>query len=144
MNERFRSSSPLGFPDLLPQDFSRLPDSFRLLPYRTKGTRPSADICHFYLDDYRFEATWNRPGPGYRHVERYWGTHTPDFSLYPEWPAVAQQWNTYRTRWLGRFWQERGLRVIPTVNWSDNDSLEWCFTGIPLGQILSIGHPEIR
>jgi len=65
---------------------------------------------------------------------------TPDFSLYLQWPTVVNQWNTYRSRWLGRWWHSQGLRVIPTVNWADEVSLD----GIPPGQIVTIGVPDIR
>ena len=140
----FPSSNPHEFPDLLPQDFNRLPAGNLLMPYRTKRPRPGADLCHFYLDDYRFEVVWSRPKKGLVHVQRYWAALTPDFSLYPQWPAVVQQWNTYRSRWLGRWWQEQGVRVVPTLNWSDEDSLEWCFLGIPRGQVVSLGVPDLR
>lgn len=139
------SDSPHGIPSLQPQRFD-LPADFRLLPYRSRLDRldPNRDLCHFYLDDYRFESTWTRLDVGARHVAGYFATLTPDFSLYPDWPIAAQLWNTYRSRWLGRFWQEGGLRVIPTVNWSDWRSFAFCFEGIPLGQLLSIGTADCR
>ncbi|MGP9507995.1 MULTISPECIES: hypothetical protein [unclassified Halomonas] len=51
----FSSASPLGIPDILPQDFTDLPPAFRLLPYRSKRSFELRDVCHFYLEDYRFE-----------------------------------------------------------------------------------------
>jgi hypothetical protein len=142
--EVFPSTSPLGIPDLLPQGFVSLPDDFRLQPYRTKRVDDSCDICHFYLDDYRFETTWNKPNAAMIHLHRYWAVMTSDFSLYPQWPTVVNQWNTYRSRWLGRWWQSQGLRVIPTVNWSDAASHAYCFDGISPGQIVTIGVPDTR
>src|SRR5690554_1233719 len=142
--EVFPSTSPLGIPDLVPQDFTALPDDLRLQPYRTKRVDERRDLCHFYLDDYRFETTWNKPNAALIHLRRYWAVMTPDFSLYPQWPAVVNQWNTYRSRWLGRWWQSQGLRVIPTVNWADTASHAYCFDGIPPGQIVSIGVPDTR
>lgn len=142
--EVFPSASRLGIPDLLPQTFTDLPPQFRLLPYRSKRSFDARDLCHFYLDDYRFETTWNRPNAAVNHLRRYWAALTPDFSLYPQWPAVVNQWNTYRSRWLGRWWQSQGLRVIPTVNWSDQESFAYCFDGIPPDQIISIGVPDTR
>jgi hypothetical protein len=68
----------------------------------------------------------------------------PDFSLYPDWPIAAQLWNTYRSRWLGRYWQQGGLPVIPTVNWSDQRSFPFCVDGIETGQLLSIGTADCR
>ncbi|MGM1051830.1 MAG: DUF4417 domain-containing protein [Pseudomonadota bacterium] len=142
--EVFASASPLGIPDLLPQDFTTLPDDFRIQPYRTKRVDERRDLCHFYLDDYRFETTWNKPNAALIHLRRYWAVMTPDFSLYPQWPVVVNQWNTYRSRWLGRWWQRQELRVIPTVNWSDEASHAYCFDGIPPGQIVTIGVPDTR
>ncbi|MFO8045934.1 MAG: DUF4417 domain-containing protein [Halomonas sp.] len=115
-----------------------------LQPYHTKHVDDSRDLCHFYLDDYRFETTWNKLNAALIHLRRYWAVMTPDFSLYPQWPAVVNQWNTYRSRWLGRWWQRQGLRVIPTVNWSDEASHAYCFDGIPPGQIVTIGVPDAR
>ncbi len=139
------SESRFGIPDLLPQVFA-LPANVCLRPYRSRRDRldRQRDCCHFYLDDYRFESAWTQPDIGARHVAGYFATCTPDFSLYPDWPIAAQLWNTYRSRWLGRYWQEGGLRVIPTVNWSDRRSFAFCFDGIESGQILSISTADCR
>lgn len=139
----FSSSSPTGIPDLMPQRFD-LPEHFRFRPYRSRRPRQDRDICHFYLDDYRFEACWNRPDPGWRHVSSYYATCSPDFSLYPDWPMPVQLWNTYRSRWIARYWQEQGIRVIPTVNWSDKASFEFCFGGIPLDEVVTISVADLR
>jgi hypothetical protein len=40
---------------------------------------------------------------------------TPDFSIYRDWPPVANQWNVYRSRWCGRLWQEAGFEVISSL-----------------------------
>lgn len=144
---------PLGFPDLLPQTFTvhDLPDT--LLSYRSErktwtpgheDARMSKAICHFFLDDYRFESVWTQLHNGMRRVERYWGALTPDFSLYANWPTVCQQWNHYRQQWLGCYWQEHGIPVIPTVNWSTPDSFYWCFSGIPQQQIVALSVPDLR
>lgn len=69
--EIFPGASPLGIPDLLPQDFAERPPAFRLLPYRSKRSVELRDVCHFYLDDYRFETTWNRLNAAVNHLLRY-------------------------------------------------------------------------
>ena len=114
------------------------------MPYRTRRPRPDSDICHCYLDDYRFESAWHRPIEGAGHAARYYAACTPDFSLYPTWPTAVQIWNTYRSRWVGRWWQAQGLRVIPTVNWSDEQSFGFCFDGIPRYQILTLAVADLR
>lgn len=139
------SYSTFGIPLLLRQDFE-LPEGLRLLPYRSRLDRLDSerDVCHCFLDDYRFESTWNAPEVGLRHVSGYFAACSPDFSLYPQWPKAAQIWNTYRARWVARVWQERGVRVVPTVNWSDPASFEFAFDGIREGQTLAISTADFR
>lgn len=68
--EVFPGASPLGIPDLLPQTFADPPPAFRLLPYRSKRSLAARDLCHFYLDDYRFETIWNEPNAALSHLRR--------------------------------------------------------------------------
>lgn len=48
-------------------------------------------------------------------------------------PKAIQIYNHYRKHWLGRYWQDHGITVIPTIAWSTPDSYEWCFDGEPVG-----------
>lgn len=142
----YSAANRWGFPDLLPQAFS-LPNPLALMSYRTletAGQRYADSLCHFFLDDYRFESVWTKPDTALHRIRGFWGALTPDFSLYTDWPLIIQQWNHYRSQWLGRYWQEQGLRVIPTVNWSTPESYGWCFTGIPPGQIVALAVPDVR
>ncbi|MDG4550739.1 MAG: DUF4417 domain-containing protein [Candidatus Contendobacter sp.] len=142
----YPSGNHWGFPDLLPQRFD-LTTLKPLMSYRERddaGERQAQAIAHFFLDDYRFESVWTKPDQGLSKVRRFWAVLTPDFSLYADWPPIVQQWNHYRRQWLGRYWQEHGLRVIPTANWSTPDSFDWCFAGIPTGQIVALAVPDLR
>lgn len=143
---RYPSSSSAGIPDLLPQVFV-LPDFVPpLLKYRSPapGGQIASSLCHFFLFDSYFESCWTHPARAFSHVRRFWGALTPDFSMYVAWPLAMQQWNCYRSRWVGRFWQEQGLRVVPTVNWSTPASYRWCFAGIQEQQVLAVGVPDLR
>jgi hypothetical protein len=87
----------------------------------------------FYVWDDKLERLWRNPE---RQKARLLaaGVATviePDFSLWADAPLVEQLWNVYRARWLGRFWQEAGLNIIPSLNWADERSFEFCFLGIP-------------
>lgn len=79
------------------------------------GQRHAAAFCHFFLDDYRFESVWTKPDTALNRLHGFYGALTPDFSLYADWPLAVQQWNHYRRQWLGRYWQEHGLRVISII-----------------------------
>jgi hypothetical protein len=94
--------------------------------------------------DERIEVVWNRPMASLKVVRKYAAVLTPDFSLPRDRPLAEQMWNTYRSRWMGRFWQEQGLRVMATVGWSTPKSYPFCFEGIPKGQVVAIGTPGLR
>lgn len=37
------------------------------------------------------------------------------------------------------YWLQReGVRVIPTIEWSDSASLDWCMDGLPSDSVLAI------
>lgn len=48
------------------------------------------------------------------------------------------------SRWVGAYWQSRGLIVIPTVTWSTPLSYSFCFDGIERGAIVAIGLPGCK
>ena len=52
---------------------------------------------------------------------------------------MLQLWNTYRNRWCGRFWQEKGFNVIPTISWSTAESYDFCFLGAPRRSVVAVG-----
>ena len=35
-------------------------------------------------------------------------------------------------------WQGQGIKVIPTICWSDDSSFEWCFDGEPVGGVVAV------
>jgi hypothetical protein len=69
----------------------------------------------FYTDDYRFNALWKDPTPiinsGCVNVVE------PNFSVFDQTPLAKVLWETYRKRWLARYWQEHGgVRVFVDLN----------------------------
>lgn len=95
-------------------------------PDHTKGV-------HFYIDDYQFERLWNRPTEYLSLLEPFDCVLTPDFSLYMDMPYPMQEWNVYRARALGHWWQRKGLEVIVSLTWSDENSYDFSFGGLPRG-----------
>jgi hypothetical protein len=136
----FESDNPLGIPSLLHTPLSAIPEW--LVAYRTRIRSQSFDFdtaaVHFFLDDYRFETVWSRPLRALEHLSKYRILLTPDFSLYADWPLAMQQWNVYRNRWCGRYWQALGFQVIPTVSWSTPESFAFCFDGIPQNSLVAV------
>lgn len=47
-------------------------------------------------------------------------------------------YNHYRKHWLGAYWQDNGITVIPTISWSDKESFGWCFDGELVGGTVAV------
>ena len=154
----FPSSNEWGLPDLR-EDM--LGDQ---IPEVTYDGRPPADstktlfvhgtakfgdyakggtLC-FYVDDERFESIWNDAVATVAKFLKFgWGAVvSPDFSVWRDQPLAAQLWNIYRSRWCARYWQEAGVRAIPSLNWSDSRSFPWVFAGYP--ERLSVAGCQCR
>ncbi len=99
---------------------------------------------HFYIDDYQFERLWNHPEKYVDIFKKYGCILSPDFSLYLDMPLPMKIWNTYRSRFLGQYYQKQGIKVIPTISWADSDTYSFCFKGIPKGSIVSISTVGVR
>ncbi|MDR0991260.1 MAG: DUF4417 domain-containing protein [Propionibacteriaceae bacterium] len=93
---------------------------------------------HFFEPDERFDEVWNDPDAYLGELGQYRQVLSPDFSLYSDRPLAEQIMNTFRSRWCGWYWQSNGLTVIPTVSWSTIRSFEFCFDGLPTGEVLAV------
>lgn len=94
---------------------------------------------HFFVDDYRFEGIYKNPEKSLRKYSQYAFLLTPDYSTYSEMNTWRQIESVAHSRWVGAFWQNQGLNVIPTVTWSTPTSFEFCFDGIEKNSIVAIG-----
>ena len=95
-------------------------------------------VC-FYEDDAAFERIWNRPEKYLPVLSKFKGVITPDFSLYRDMPLVMQQWNIYRSRAIGHWLQENGIKVIPNIRWGDERTYDACCLGVPKNNIIAVG-----
>ncbi len=83
---------------------------------RDRGEHPDR-VVHFFLYDYEFEKLWKDPDVFVQRLKPCRAVLTPDFSMYLEMPAALQLYNTFRNRWCGVYLAQKGITVIPTVNW---------------------------
>lgn len=95
-------------------------------------------MVHFFLYDYKFERVWKEPDRDIERLSRYRAVLSPDFSMYLEMAPVMQLYNTFRNRWCGAYWASKGIRVIPTVNWGDETTFDFCFEGIEKGSVVAV------
>ena len=129
----FPSSNLYGIPDIKADEF----EIKELIPYRVDSNRNGT--AHFFLDDYRFERCWKNPDSQIPELKKYAGVLSPDFSMYTTFPEAYQIWQVYRNRWCTCYWQSKGIKVIPTVSWSDEKSYKYTFLGIPKNSVVAIG-----
>lgn len=93
----------------------------------------SRTVVCFYCWDRLFEQVWTKPS-WFVSKLRKWkpaALVTPNFSIWAAMPTAAKIWNIYRSRWVGRFWQEHGFNIIPDVQLSTVDSRDICIAGLP-------------
>lgn len=93
---------------------------------------------HFFIDDYQFERVYRQPSAYVPLFQEARGILTPDFSMYVDMPRAMQIHNCYRSRAFARYLQRLGLRIVPSVSWSDRDSFSWCFDGIEEGSSVAL------
>ena len=107
--------------------------------YVMSDTEPQGKAVHFFVDDYQFSRIWNNPEKYVEKLKKYECVLTPDFSPYADMPMATQIYNHYRKHWVGKYLQERGVKIVPTIRASrDERSLEWYLDGEPKGGVVCI------
>ena len=132
----------LAQPDDLPQSVyggGRLPTDRRtLFLWRSVATETigqAEGVLSFFLDDDRLLPLVRSP---LRYGKQFVNCGIsvvcePDLSLWCDQSVEQQQANLVAQKMVSRVWQACGLRVIPVLNWSDQSSYQWCFSGTPKG-----------
>ncbi|MEN6293893.1 MAG: DUF4417 domain-containing protein [Methanobacterium sp.] len=93
---------------------------------------------HFFIDDYQFTRLWIDVNKYVPILKKFNYVMSPDFSTFTDMPPAMQIYNHYRKHWLGAYYQAFGIKVIPTISWSNEDSFEWCFDGEPINSVIAI------
>ena len=95
-------------------------------------------VVHFFEYDYRFKRVYEDPPGMVNRLKQYRAVLSPDFSLYQDMPRVLQKVSVFKNRWCGAYYQRLGIKVIPTISWSDEKSFEYCFKGVEEGSIVAV------
>lgn len=108
------SSNPFGVPDILAgMQAEKIED-----PFTIWGSIPRTAVMTGtyggFTDDYRFEALWNAPdklvNSGCKVAVEL------NYSVSPRMPPAVVIYRTYQKRWLARYWQSQGVKIIVDVN----------------------------
>ena len=146
----FIGKGKYGIPDLDPDMLASVPDKITVWAgydateecdhyfYNhgtdsTKGLDWKRTIVGFYTDDHRFEQFWAKPDVNTAKMlnRGIMSLVTPNFSLWANMSRAEWIYSTFRSRWLGRYFQEAGIKVIPDVQTSGPSSYDFAFEGIP-------------
>jgi hypothetical protein len=136
---RYLNDGKYDIPVIVRQDIDL--DDLKLIRFSNIVKNETKDLdatVHFYEYDNQFDEVWKAPKDYLDEIGQYKQTISTDFSLYTNMSLALQIYNTYRNRWLGAYWQEHGIKVIPSVNWSDEQSFDFCFDGIEANSIVSV------
>ncbi len=138
----FPSDNKWGIPNLAVSDV--VPDSLVGWHDITAIKNNPDAFIHFFLDDYHFESVWNKPERSVEKVSMSAGALAPDFSVLVGMPRATQIYQIYRSCWIGCLWQSYGIPVIPTAQWAEPETFEFCFAGLPTGGTVAISGLGLR
>lgn len=126
-------------PEIKPETDIRI-DKLEWIPanFAMTATNRGGKGIHFYCHDYQIERFWNSPDRYIPLLREFGAVCSPDFSMYRDHPKAVNIWNAYKRHWVAAYWQQNGIKVIPTLSWVDKDSYEYCFDGEPKNSIVSV------
>lgn len=136
-NCNFPSESKYDIPWLrldMAGDFFDMP--FHIWGAKARKSRHDGTIL-FYCDDYRFSAIWKKPNYIVESSCTSVGEVNFTSSLYT--PKALVIHNTFKKRWLSRYWQENGIRVWVDLN-VPSEFTEINLCGVPDGWNAFITH----
>lgn len=147
---RFESSLPYDIPPLRDDLLGDVPDALTTWVGRDYSSK---DGGHLYIHrtDSTFGINWKQTALGfytddYRWEKEVWdgsadftsklfnlkpmAVLTPDFSTYWKLTKAERIYQVYRARWCGRFWQEAGIKIIPSLQFAPGE-MDYMLAGIP-------------
>ncbi|MBP5724870.1 MAG: DUF4417 domain-containing protein [Bacteroidales bacterium] len=99
---------------------------------------------HFYQYDYTFDSVWHRLEFYTPKIAKFRYVIAPDFSLYVDTSKQLNYQSLYRNRFVTAYWQQCGVKVIPSASWGNADSFEYCFEGLPQNSVIAIGSVAVK
>lgn len=95
-------------------------------------------IVHFYVSDDRFIRLFREPEKYVPKLKKYKYVLSPDMSQYLEMPYFSRYANNCHNKAMAQYLQRQGVHIIANVTWSQPDSYDYCFAGIPCGTTIAI------
>lgn len=116
-----------------------------LVPFNVAMSSHRYDSAvHFYLNDPLFVRVFRKPERYVNILKRFKYVITPDLSEYLEMPYWMRLFNSCLNKAFAAYWQSQGINIIINVTWSNSDSYDYSFGGIPKGCVIAISSVAIK
>ena len=126
-----------GIPMMMNLHNTELP--LDIIPFdKAKRCKNRNKYVHFYMHDKEFSHVLTATNRYLTLLREFDGVISPDCSMAVGQAKCLQQANTYMNRAVGFYLQQHGVPVIPNIRWSDEESFEYCFLGVPKDTIVAI------
>ena len=141
MRNNFEARGKYGFALIKKQDFNiENPTLIACSDTRSNDNESNKkNGVHFFVDDYRFNGIYDNPERSLERYSQYAFLLSPDFSTYADMELWRQIESVAKNRWVGAYWQSKGILVIPTISWSTPRSYEFCFDAVEQNSTVAIG-----
>ena len=104
-------------------------------PFDTNNSiKPEGGFLGFYCEDELYEKYFKFPAKWAEHLidEQWSAVIEPDFSTYWDWPFAKRLWSVYKSRWLCRYWQRLGIKIIPIIRRTNDFKRDlWLYSSLP-------------
>lgn len=100
-----------------------------------------ADPVHCFVDDWRLEAIWRDK---YKMIDKVLISQyacTPDYTIETDTPLVYALYQVWRSRTIGRYWQDHGVYCIPSLQWSRPEINLFLFSGLEDAEVVAVRSP---
>lgn len=148
--ENFLTTRPLnvkfkrckyGIPELWKTKLTIEKASFsEILNIRNLSTKSNISnrIVSCFAYDSELETIWRNPFSKLKTLRQTLAVLTPDFSVTPSMTKAQIINSTFKNRWMGCFYQQYSIDVIPTVSWAEPWTYSICFQGLVQGNPIAV------
>jgi len=105
-----------------------------------KKDTPRDLTVHFHCWDDQEERFWLKTEKYLPLIDQFASAVMPDFSTFTDMAPAENLRNLYRSRVLARKMIDYGIIVLPSATWWDEESVDICLEGLPIGSLLEISN----
>lgn len=115
---------------------------FSSLTWGRWGSGGTYDARHLFVDDWRLEHLWRKPGEGLGKAILQGIVTAPDFTIDEHFPFPLAIYQVWRSRIITKYWQSENVLVVPVLQWGASHTWEICSSGIEPGSVVAVRGPQ--